>query len=157
LALTTPTAILGISLFHFAIATQMLNAMILPLALYYLSKLASSWKLMGHYSNNAFQRYFTAAASVFIVIASAFTVAAVIFKWGENASLPGRQADLWTACSRVPCLRVSVLVLPRSKFALLSDAQSVYAKVLQRALRFLHVSSHSRRVSVLISPLSQPA
>jgi Mn2+/Fe2+ NRAMP family transporter len=76
------TAIPGISLFHFAIATQTLNAMILPLVFFYLIKLASSRKLMGHYANNAFQRNFTAAASVFIVIASAFTVAAVVFKWG---------------------------------------------------------------------------
>lgn len=74
------TAIPGISLFHFAIATQTLNAMILPLVFYYLIKLTSSHELLGSNANSRFQNYFTTAASVFIVIASAFTVAAVIFK-----------------------------------------------------------------------------
>ena len=75
------TAIPGISLFHFAVATQTLNAMILPLVFYYLIKLASSKNLMGQYANSAFQKNFTAIASVFIVIASAFTVIAVVFRW----------------------------------------------------------------------------
>jgi Mn2+/Fe2+ NRAMP family transporter len=75
------TSIPGISLFHFAIATQTLNAMILPLVFYYLIKLTSSQNLMGRNVNNAFQKYFTSAASVFIVIASAFTVAAVVLRW----------------------------------------------------------------------------
>jgi NRAMP (natural resistance-associated macrophage protein)-like metal ion transporter len=75
------TAIPGISLFHFAIATQTLNAMILPLVFYYLIKLASSRNLMGVHANSAFQKNFTAIASVFIVIASAFTVIAVVFRW----------------------------------------------------------------------------
>jgi Mn2+/Fe2+ NRAMP family transporter len=75
------TAIPGISLFSFAIATQTLNAMILPLVFYYLINLTSSQNLMGSHANNKFQKYFTAAASVFIVIASAFTVAVVVFKW----------------------------------------------------------------------------
>jgi NRAMP (natural resistance-associated macrophage protein)-like metal ion transporter len=75
------TSIPGISLFHFAIATQTLNAMILPLVFYYLINLTSSQNLMGSHVNNNFQKYFTAAASVFIVIASAFTVAVVAFKW----------------------------------------------------------------------------
>ena len=75
------TAIPGISLFHFAIITQTLNAMILPLVFYYLIKLASSRNLMGEHANSPFQRNFTAAASIFIVIASAFTVLAVVFRW----------------------------------------------------------------------------
>ena len=75
------TSIPGISLFHFAIATQTLNAMILPLVFYYLINLTSSHNLMGSNVNNRFQKYFTTAASVFIVIASAFTVAVVVFKW----------------------------------------------------------------------------
>jgi Mn2+/Fe2+ NRAMP family transporter len=75
------TTIPGISLFHFAIATQTLNAMILPLVFYYLIKLASNEKLMGGHVNNRFQKNFTTAASVFIVIASIFTVAAVILGW----------------------------------------------------------------------------
>lgn len=75
------TSIPGISLFHFAIATQTLNAMILPLVFFYLIKLTSNKALMGGHVNNRFQKNFTGWASVFIVIASAFTVAAVIFKW----------------------------------------------------------------------------
>jgi Mn2+/Fe2+ NRAMP family transporter len=75
------TAIPGISLFHFAIATQTLNAMILPLVFFYLIRLASNEALMGRHVNNGFQRNFTTAASVFIVIASAFTVAAVVLRW----------------------------------------------------------------------------
>jgi Mn2+/Fe2+ NRAMP family transporter len=75
------TTIPGISLFHFAIATQTLNAMILPLVFFYLIKLTSSKNLMGSHVNNGFQKNFTSLASVFIVIASAFTVAAVVFKW----------------------------------------------------------------------------
>ena len=75
------TSIPGISLFHFAIATQTLNAMILPFVFYYLINLPSSQNLMGTHVNNGFQRNFTAAASVFIVVASAFTVAVVVFRW----------------------------------------------------------------------------
>jgi Mn2+/Fe2+ NRAMP family transporter len=75
------TAIPGISLFHFAIATQTLNAMILPLVFYYLIKLTSDQKLMGPHANSGFQKYFTSAASVFIVIASVFTVVAVALRW----------------------------------------------------------------------------
>jgi Mn2+/Fe2+ NRAMP family transporter len=71
----------GVSLFNLAIASQVLNAMILPLIFYYLIRLTSSKSLMGTNVNNGFQKYFTSAASVFIVIASAFTVAAVVFKW----------------------------------------------------------------------------
>lgn len=71
----------GASLFNLAIASQVLNAMILPLVFYYLIKLTSSQNLMGIHVNNGFQKYFTSAASVFIVIASAFTVIAVIFRW----------------------------------------------------------------------------
>ncbi len=75
------TAIPGISLFHFAIATQTLNAMILPLVFYYLLRLTGSPELMGPHANSAFQTYFTAIASVVIVVASAFTVIAVVQQW----------------------------------------------------------------------------
>ncbi len=75
------TAIPGISLFHLAVATQTLNAMILPLVFYYLIRLASRHDLMGGHANSPFQKNFTAIASVFIVIASIFTVLAVIFRW----------------------------------------------------------------------------
>jgi Mn2+/Fe2+ NRAMP family transporter len=75
------TAIPGISLFHFAIASQTLNAMILPLVFFYLINLTGNQTLMGEHANNFFQKYFTSIASVFIVIASIFTVVAVVFRW----------------------------------------------------------------------------
>jgi Mn2+/Fe2+ NRAMP family transporter len=75
------TSIPGISLFNFAIATQALNAMILPLVFYYLIKLTSSRRLMGSFANNNFQKYFTSIASVLIAIASVFAVVAVLLRW----------------------------------------------------------------------------
>ena len=75
------TSIPGISLFHFAIATQALNAMILPLVFYYLIKLTSSRRLMGSFANNNFQKYFTSIASVLIALASIFTVVAIVMRW----------------------------------------------------------------------------
>jgi Mn2+/Fe2+ NRAMP family transporter len=71
----------GVSLFGLVIATQVLNAMILPLVFFYLIKLASSRPLMGQYANSPFQRNFTAVASVAIAIASAFTVVALLLNW----------------------------------------------------------------------------
>ncbi|HLO30474.1 MAG TPA: divalent metal cation transporter [Anaerolineales bacterium] len=75
------TSIPGISLFHFAIATQALNAMILPLVFYYLIRLTSSKALMGGFANNGFQKYFTSIASVLIALASLFTVVAIVLRW----------------------------------------------------------------------------
>ncbi len=76
------TAVPSISVFHLALITQTLNAMILPLVFYYLIKLTSGKELMGAHANNGFQKNFTSIASVLIVIASVFTVLAVIFRWG---------------------------------------------------------------------------
>lgn len=70
----------GISLFKLAVATQTLNAMILPLVFYYLISLTSNKKLMGDYANNGFQKYFTIAATVAISIASVFTLAATFLR-----------------------------------------------------------------------------
>ncbi len=82
LAAALITTIPGISLFHIALISQTLNAMILPLVFYYLIKLASSKNLMGSNANSGFQKNFTAVASIFIVIASFATVLAVVFRWG---------------------------------------------------------------------------
>jgi len=81
LAAAAITSVPGISLFHFAIATQTLNAMILPLVFYYLIKLTGSPDLMGSHVNSGFQRTFTSWASVAIVLASLLTVGAVMFRW----------------------------------------------------------------------------
>ena len=75
------TAIPGISLFHFAIATQTLNAMILPLVFYYLIRLTSDRRLMGQHANSSFQKNFTTWASILIVVASMVTVAAIVLRW----------------------------------------------------------------------------
>ncbi len=77
------TAVPGISLFHLALVTQTLNAMILPLVFYYLIKLTSSRNLMGEHTNSPFQKNFTTVASVFIVLASVFTILAIVFRWGS--------------------------------------------------------------------------
>lgn len=69
----------GISLFQLAVATQVLNAMILPLVFFYLIRLTNSPELMGIYANNTFQKYFATVSSVVIIIASAFTVGAVLY------------------------------------------------------------------------------
>lgn len=70
----------GASLFNLAIASQVLNAMTLPLIFFYLIKLTSDKKVMGNHANNKFQRYFTVAASVLIAIASVLTVVSFFIK-----------------------------------------------------------------------------
>ncbi|MHB9034549.1 MAG: NRAMP family divalent metal transporter [Anaerolineae bacterium] len=70
----------GISLFSLAIASQALNAMILPLVFYYLISFTSNRQLMKKHVNSVFQKYFAIAATVVISIASVLTLVAVIFK-----------------------------------------------------------------------------
>lgn len=67
----------GVSLFQLAVATQILNAMTLPLVFYYLIKLTASTQLMGRFKNNKFQNYFAVISTVAIFIASVFTLIAV--------------------------------------------------------------------------------
>jgi len=66
----------GISLFGLVVATQALNAMVLPFVFYYLIKLASDRSLMKEHVNNAFQKYFSISATVVIFIASIITLVA---------------------------------------------------------------------------------
>lgn len=70
-----------VNLFQIVIATQILNAMALPPIFYYLIKFTSDKKLMGNYINNSFQRWFAIGGTVFIVIASIFTVVAQFIKF----------------------------------------------------------------------------
>jgi Mn2+/Fe2+ NRAMP family transporter len=63
-----------INLFQIIIATQVISAITLPPIFYYLIRLTSDRTLMGEYVNNAFQRYFSTAFTVVIVIASLATV-----------------------------------------------------------------------------------
>lgn len=69
----------GVSLFKMAIITQTINAIVLPLVFYYLIKLASDKGLMGKFTNNGFQKWFTIIASVAIFIASLLTLGATFF------------------------------------------------------------------------------
>ncbi|MEI7848315.1 MAG: divalent metal cation transporter [Chloroflexota bacterium] len=69
----------SVSLFQIAVITQIINAIALPLVFYYLISLTSDRNLMGDYVNNPFQKWFSIACSVFIVIASVFTVASIFF------------------------------------------------------------------------------
>ncbi len=75
------TLLPGISLFNLAVITQIINAMALPLVFYYLIKLASDKELMGSYSNNAFQKYFTIISMIFIFIASIFTILSIFINF----------------------------------------------------------------------------
>jgi NRAMP (natural resistance-associated macrophage protein)-like metal ion transporter len=68
-----------INLFSLAIATQILNAVMLPLVFLFLIRLTSDEDLMGEYGNTSFKRNFAIAASVVITIAAALTVVVVIF------------------------------------------------------------------------------
>lgn len=68
-----------ISLFHLAIATQVLNAMILPLIFYFLINLTGNPDVMGSFTNSKFQKWFTIMATIVICLASIFTLASTFF------------------------------------------------------------------------------
>jgi Mn2+/Fe2+ NRAMP family transporter len=67
----------GINLFRLAVTTQVLNAVTLPLVLYYLIQLTSNKELMGEFVNSRFQKYFTIISTVAIFLASVVTLIAV--------------------------------------------------------------------------------
>jgi len=71
----------GISLFQMAIATQSINALVLPFVFYFLIKLTNNRKLMGIHANNGFQKYFSTIFSIVILIASFVAVLAMVFRW----------------------------------------------------------------------------
>lgn len=64
----------SISLFHLAIITQGLNAVMLPIIFVYLLKLTNNKDIMGTYINNTFQRRFGMAAIYIISIAAILAV-----------------------------------------------------------------------------------
>jgi Mn2+/Fe2+ NRAMP family transporter len=69
-----------LSLFKVAIFTQTINAVALPPVFYYLIKLTNDRQLMGEFANNKFQRIFSIACTVVIVVTSLFTVATIFIK-----------------------------------------------------------------------------
>jgi Mn2+/Fe2+ NRAMP family transporter len=79
IAATLAVVFTNISLFQVAVVTQIINAVALPLVFYYLIRLTSDPNLMGEFVNNPFQKWFSIACSVVIVIASIFTVATIFF------------------------------------------------------------------------------
>ena len=70
----------GVSLFQLAVATQILNALMLPFIFFYLVKLTDKRTLMGKYKNNVFQRYAVILASIFISLASVFAIGSTFLK-----------------------------------------------------------------------------
>lgn len=71
----------GVSLFTLAVATQTINAIALPLVFYYLLKLTNSKEVMGEFVNTPFQKNFAFICTIVIVVASLFTMLAVILGW----------------------------------------------------------------------------
>src|SRR5512133_3524247 len=60
----------AVSFFQLVVATQVVNAVALPLIFYYLIKLTNDKEMMGKFVNNKFQKYFAIVGSIVIVIAS---------------------------------------------------------------------------------------
>jgi Mn2+/Fe2+ NRAMP family transporter len=77
---TTIALFIPLSLFKVAVFTQTINAIALPPVFYYLIKLTSDRQLMGNFANNRFQKVFSIACTVVIIVASVFTVATVFIK-----------------------------------------------------------------------------
>ncbi len=71
----------GVQLFSLAVATQTINAVVLPFVFYFLIKLTSDSKVMGEYANNRFQKTFAIVCTVVILIASFFTVATLFARF----------------------------------------------------------------------------
>ena len=70
-----------VSLFKIIIATQVISAFTLPPIFYYLLRFTDDKKIMGEFSNNAFQKYFSIICTIVIAIASLFTIATLFVKF----------------------------------------------------------------------------
>jgi Mn2+/Fe2+ NRAMP family transporter len=68
----------SVSLFKLAVATQIVNGVMLPPVLYYLIKFTSNRDLMGEFANRPFQKYFAVVCTLLIVVAAVFTIGALI-------------------------------------------------------------------------------
>jgi len=76
---TTIALFVPLSLFKVAVLTQTVNAVALPPVFYYLIRLTNDRQLMGEFANNKFQKIFSIACTVVIIVASLFTVVTVFF------------------------------------------------------------------------------
>lgn len=63
-----------ISFFKILMATQVLDALTLPLIFYFLIRLTNDNDVMGDFKNSPFQKYFAIACTVIIVVASVFAI-----------------------------------------------------------------------------------
>ena len=70
----------NVSLFKLVIASQALNAMMLPFIFYYLLKLTNSHEVMGPYTNSLFQKRFGMISVIVISIASLLALVFTIFR-----------------------------------------------------------------------------
>jgi Mn2+/Fe2+ NRAMP family transporter len=68
-----------VSFFQIVMATQVVNAVMLPFIFYYLIKLTNDRGMMGKFANSAFQSTFAVISTVCILVASIFTIAATVF------------------------------------------------------------------------------
>jgi Mn2+/Fe2+ NRAMP family transporter len=69
-----------VSFFQLVVATQVVNAIALPVIFYYLIQLTNNPGMMREYVNSTFQRVFAVACTIVIVAASVFTMATTFFK-----------------------------------------------------------------------------
>jgi Mn2+/Fe2+ NRAMP family transporter len=69
----------GIDLFKIVMTTQIINAIMLPPIFYFLISFTSNPAIMGKFVSTPFQRWFAIGGTVFIAIASVFTILATIF------------------------------------------------------------------------------
>lgn len=70
-----------VNLFQIVVASQILNAMMLPPIFYFLIKFTNDKKIMGEYTNSPFKKWFAIGGTVLIGLASIFTVVAQFIKF----------------------------------------------------------------------------
>lgn len=69
----------SISLFKVVVYTQSLNAILLPVILYFLLKITNDKELMGEHTNSKWYNYVSVVATVIIILAALFAVVTGIF------------------------------------------------------------------------------
>lgn len=70
----------GVNLFHIAVASQALNAMLLPPVFYYLIRFTSDKEKMGEHVNTHLQTWIAIIATILIIVASLFALYATFFR-----------------------------------------------------------------------------
>ncbi|MEN9327765.1 MAG: hypothetical protein RI947_573 [Candidatus Parcubacteria bacterium] len=71
----------SISLFKVVVYSQSLNAVILPVILYFLIKITNNKELMGEYTNNKWYNYISVIATIVIIFAAIFAVTSSLFNF----------------------------------------------------------------------------